>query len=126
MGIYSESPSYYLFHISSLIYPAFLLFVVECSRFPGTTAHSPDYGFASSPPGIREAASTLVNALQGCPTQPPLPDATVVRTLTQWLQVSACFRPTLALSFANSISVVPLYDFITFCDGNYYFIMDNV
>lgn len=49
------------------------------------TAHSPDYGFASSPPGVREAANSLVTCLQITPSPPP-PEPAVARVLWSWLQ----------------------------------------
>lgn len=49
------------------------------------TAHSPDYGFATSPPGVREAANNLVTALQNT-TSPPPPDTNVVKALLHWIQ----------------------------------------
>ncbi|RZC39881.1 hypothetical protein BDFB_006721 [Asbolus verrucosus] len=49
------------------------------------TAHSPDYGFASSPPGVREAANTLVSAIQNTSAPPP-PDPTIAKVLLHWLQ----------------------------------------
>jgi hypothetical protein len=49
------------------------------------TAHSPDYGFASSPPGVREATNTLVTAIQNTPAAPP-PDPAIAKVLLHWLQ----------------------------------------
>ncbi|KAF7265503.1 hypothetical protein GWI33_021077 [Rhynchophorus ferrugineus] len=49
------------------------------------TAHSPEYGFNSSPPGVREAANSLVAALQNT-TSPPQPDPNVVKLLLNWIQ----------------------------------------
>ncbi|KAK9704442.1 hypothetical protein QE152_g28321 [Popillia japonica] len=52
------------------------------------TAHSPDYGFVSSPPGVREAANSLVSALQNCPAPPP-PDPAVLQIIWDWIQGKA-------------------------------------
>ncbi|KAG5888269.1 hypothetical protein JTB14_025189 [Gonioctena quinquepunctata] len=48
-------------------------------------AHSPDYGFANSPPGVREAANNLVTALQSLPAPPP-PDSHIAKVLLHWIQ----------------------------------------
>lgn len=56
------------------------------------STYSPDYGFSTSPSGIREAASSLVTALQGC-SAPPSPDAHIAKALQAWIQVSEQFLP---------------------------------
>lgn len=48
-------------------------------------AHSPDYGFGSSPPGVREAANNLMTAIQNT-TAPPPPDPLVAKVLLHWIQ----------------------------------------
>ncbi|XP_044749839.1 uncharacterized protein LOC123310437 [Coccinella septempunctata] len=48
-------------------------------------AHSPDYGFGSSPSGVREAANNLVTALRNTKA-PPSPDPQVLKTLLDWIQ----------------------------------------
>ncbi|KAL3267261.1 hypothetical protein HHI36_011394 [Cryptolaemus montrouzieri] len=58
------------------------------------TAHSPDYGFASSPPGVREAANALVTALQNT-TARPTPDPHIVKALLDWIQQIQWTEPEL-------------------------------
>ncbi|XP_049825983.1 uncharacterized protein LOC109598110 isoform X1 [Aethina tumida] len=49
------------------------------------SAHSPDYGFGSSPPGVREAAQNLVAAIQNTAAPPP-PDPAVAKIILHWIQ----------------------------------------
>jgi hypothetical protein len=62
-----------------------MVFVVIAGNTSSLTAHSPDYGFASSPPGVREATNTLVTAIQNTPAAPP-PDPAIAKVLLHWLQ----------------------------------------
>ncbi|ERL92870.1 hypothetical protein D910_10176, partial [Dendroctonus ponderosae] len=48
------------------------------------TPHSPDYGFGSCPPNVREAATQLAAALQNA-TSPTPPDPQVAKVLLQWI-----------------------------------------
>ncbi|KAK9870292.1 hypothetical protein WA026_006379 [Henosepilachna vigintioctopunctata] len=59
------------------------------SNSSSLNAHSPDYGFRSSPPGIREAANNLVSALQNT-NPPPAPEPHVAKALLDWIQQFAC------------------------------------
>lgn len=47
-------------------------------------AHSPDYGFGSSPLGVRDAANNLVTAIQNTAGAPP-PDPSVAKVLLNWI-----------------------------------------
>lgn len=68
------------------------------------TAHSPDYGFVSSPPGVREAANSLVSALQNCPAPPP-PDPAVLQIIWDWIQVSYFRVSGFCLTFLVALTV---------------------
>ncbi|KAH1019672.1 hypothetical protein HUJ04_009459 [Dendroctonus ponderosae] len=48
------------------------------------TPHSPDYGFGSCPPNVREAATQLAAGLQNA-TSPTPPDPQVAKVLLQWI-----------------------------------------
>lgn len=85
------------------------------------TTHSLDYGFASSPPGIREAANSLVTALQNCPAPPP-PDPVIIRSLLDWLQVgfSSFYQYILRGKYLNC------YDFLNLFLESFYFLFLHI
>lgn len=70
------------FCTNSFLKSVFFMFVLGSGSL---NAQSPDFGFASSPIGVRDAANNLVVAIQNTSAPSP-PEPHVIKILLHWLQ----------------------------------------